>query len=110
MGGEKDSYEEVPHARKSDIRLQPYEHIDPSDKSDLIKWSQSREQGIREEMIAAERLRILRNKMAWCYKKEGVNHYVKCRHLTKRYWEMLDSGNFGAPLPGKATPGAPQED
>ena len=36
---------------------------------------------IREQWIKVMMLRLVREKMAECYWKEGVNHFEKCGHL-----------------------------
>jgi hypothetical protein len=33
--------------------------------------------------------RLVRDELAQCYKSEGVNHYVNCKHLTDRMLVVL---------------------
>ncbi|CAI0549639.1 unnamed protein product [Linum tenue] len=41
----------------------------------------------REKWIAIEKAKILRERLRWCYRVEGVNHHQKCRHLVEEYLE-----------------------
>lgn len=35
--------------------------------------------------------RLVRDELAKCYKSEGVNHYVNCKHLSERKDDAEDS-------------------
>lgn len=48
---------------------------------------QYREQRVREEFVALEELNRLREAVATCYKKEGVNHIEKCQEVVAAYKE-----------------------
>ncbi|CBJ31013.1 conserved unknown protein [Ectocarpus siliculosus] len=82
-------------ARLSDATLQPYPHVPKSDRSDPVAWANSREQFMREHLIAKERVKLLRQEVIACYRKEGVNHYVNCKHLTTKYLEIIQDKTFG---------------
>ncbi|CAM9398188.1 unnamed protein product [Choristocarpus tenellus] len=85
--------------RLSDVELNPCPHVDPSDKSDPVAWMKSKEQAVREEMIAKERFNLLRLKIVDCYRKEGVNHYVNCKELTTKYAALMKSKTYGVLKP-----------
>lgn len=91
--------------RPCDVTLQPYPHVSKDDRSDPVAWVNSREQHMRERLIAKERVKLLRQKIISCYRKEGVNHYVNCKHLTTKYLELIQDNHFGmlkAPSAGAA--------
>lgn len=81
--------------RLSDVNLQPYPHVPKDDRSDPVAWANSREQFMREHLIAKERVKLLRQQVIACYRKEGVNHYVNCKHLTTKYLDIIQDKTFG---------------
>lgn len=81
--------------RRSDVTLQAYPHVDKDDRSDPVAWSNSREQVMREQFIAKERVKLLRQQVIACYRKEGVNHYVNCKHLTTKYLDIIQDRTYG---------------
>lgn len=89
--------------RLSDVNLKPYPHVPKDDRSDPVAWANSREQFMREHLIAKERVKLLRQQVIACYRKEGVNHYVNCKHLTTKYLEMIQDKTFGRLKPPGAT-------
>lgn len=82
-------------ARLSDATLQSYPHVPKDDRSDPVAWTNSREQFMREHLIAKERVKLLKEQVIACYRKEGVNHYVNCKHLTTKYLEVIQDKTFG---------------
>ncbi|CAM9104105.1 unnamed protein product [Ascophyllum nodosum] len=84
-----------PVPRRSDVNLTPYPHVSKDDRSDPVAWVNSREQFMRERLIAKERLKLLRQQVIACYRKEGVNHYVNCKHLTTKCLELIQDQNVG---------------
>lgn len=93
-------------ARLSDVNLQSYPHVPKDDRSDPVAWANSREQFMREHLIAKERVKLLRQQVIACYRKEGVNHYVNCKHLTTKYLDIIQDKTFGRLKP----PGAAADD
>lgn len=86
---------DVPKAqpRRTKVNFKEYPHVE--DKSDMVAWNNSQEQKMRESMIARERLTNLKEQISDCYRREGVNHYVKCKHLTTKYvklWRLARTG------------------
>ena len=39
-------------------------------------------------------IHVLRDKLRWCYRREGVNHLQNCRYLADQYLEMLKLHKF----------------
>eukprot|EP01135_Chromosphaera_perkinsii_P009040 Nk52_evm1s1577 gene=Nk52_evmTU1s1577 len=42
-----------------------------------------------EYMIAVEGIKVVQDRLMWCYRKEGVNHQRNCKHLVDQYWQMM---------------------
>ncbi|KAI9354118.1 hypothetical protein DFJ73DRAFT_827974 [Zopfochytrium polystomum] len=43
----------------------------------------------KEQAVRVQEIVVLRDKLRWCYKREGVNHYQNCRYLTEQYMDLL---------------------
>lgn len=84
-----------PKPRRLNITLQPYRHVDKDDRSDPVAWTNAREQVMREQMVAKERMKLLREQVIACYRKEGVNHYVNCKHLATKYLDIIRDPTCG---------------
>ena len=89
------------------VQLKPYPHV-PSDlradgrrHDDPVGYALAREQRGRERIIAEETVKIVREQVAQCYQREGVNHYQNCKHLTKQYYDLITAPGFGILQPGK---------
>ncbi|CAN1161950.1 Probable sarcosine oxidase [Linum perenne] len=54
-----------------------------------------REHIVREKWIDIERSKILRERLRWCYRVEGVNHLQKCRHLVQQYLDSTRGIGWG---------------
>jgi len=50
---------------------------------------EARELSAREQMIAVERAKLLREDVVACYRAEGVNHLERCRGAVARYLESI---------------------
>ncbi|ORY77798.1 hypothetical protein BCR37DRAFT_122653 [Protomyces lactucae-debilis] len=58
-----------------------YDTIDFNDRKQVVA---ARNTMIREQWIKTMEQRLVRDELARCYKSEGVNHYVTCKHLADR--------------------------
>ena len=47
-----------------------------------------------EQLVRNEEIKVLRHKLKWCYRREGVNHLQNCRHLSMQYLELMKEGWF----------------
>lgn len=65
-----------------------------------MAWVNSKEQHMREQFIARERLNRLRLGIIECYRKEGVNHYTNCKDLTTKYAKLIRKHRSGMLTPG----------
>lgn len=62
---------------------------------DPVAMLEMREHLVREKWINIEKAKILREKLRWCYRIEGVNHYQKCRHLVEQYLDSTRGIGWG---------------
>eukprot|EP00511_Aplanochytrium_stocchinoi_P000060 CAMPEP_0204821804 /NCGR_PEP_ID=MMETSP1346-20131115/11_1 /ASSEMBLY_ACC=CAM_ASM_000771 /TAXON_ID=215587 /ORGANISM="Aplanochytrium stocchinoi, Strain GSBS06" /LENGTH=68 /DNA_ID=CAMNT_0051947719 /DNA_START=363 /DNA_END=572 /DNA_ORIENTATION=- len=56
----------------------------------------ARAQRVRERMIAVEQTKMLREKVAACYRAEGVNHYQNCKEIVDQYISRIRKPEFGS--------------
>ena len=54
-------------------------------RSDSVALIDARELSAREQMVAVERAKLLRERVVACYRTEGVNHLEKCKGHVKAY-------------------------
>ncbi|KAM7267125.1 hypothetical protein ACFE04_009291 [Oxalis oulophora] len=70
--------------------------FDPSAPyKDPVAMLEMREHLVREKWINIEKAKILREKLRWCYRIEGVNHLQKCKHLVNQYLEATRGIGWG---------------
>ena len=50
---------------------------------------EARQQESRERIVAGAELKVLQERLRWCYHKEGVNHYETCKPIADAYLEKL---------------------
>lgn len=62
---------------------------------DPVAFLEYREYLVREKWIAIETAKIIREKLKWCYRIEGVNHREKCRDLRRQYLESTRGIGWG---------------
>ena len=60
-----------------------------------VKYLQSIEQRARERQVAYETVRLLRQDVITCYRKEGVNHYENCKEPVEKYAKLLLKRDVG---------------
>ena len=54
----------------------------------------AREQRAREMQVEIELVKLLRQDVIHCYRKEGVNHYQNCRKEVDRYVKAISDPNL----------------
>jgi hypothetical protein len=47
------------------------------------------EQRARERQVATETVKLLRQRVIHCYRKEGVNHYENCQTEAQDYYNII---------------------
>ncbi|TYJ98989.1 NADH dehydrogenase (ubiquinone) 1 beta subcomplex subunit 10-B [Cucumis melo var. makuwa] len=74
----------------------PPDDFDPENPyKDPVAMLEMREYIVREKWIDIEKAKILREKLRWCYRIEGVNHLQKCRHLVQQYLDSTRGIGWG---------------
>ncbi|KAK4395740.1 UNVERIFIED_CONTAM: NADH dehydrogenase [ubiquinone] 1 beta subcomplex subunit-A [Sesamum angustifolium] len=74
----------------------PPDDFDPENPyKDPVAMLEMREHLVREKWIDIEKAKILREKVKWCYRVEGVNHLQKCRHLVHQYLDATRGVGWG---------------
>lgn len=74
----------------------PPDDFDPSNPyKDPVAMLEMREHLVREKWIEIEKAKIIREKLKWCYRVEGVNHLQKCRHLVQQYLDSTRGIGWG---------------
>lgn len=56
---------------------------------DYVAVQKSKDKFFNEQLIRHEEINVLRDKLRWCYMREGVNHFSKCREFAEEYMEVL---------------------
>ncbi|KAI9009438.1 hypothetical protein BC832DRAFT_551209 [Gaertneriomyces semiglobifer] len=60
--------------------------LDVYDRSAVLK---SRDAFFQEQMVRIQEINVLKDKLRWCYYREGVNHMQNCRNLSEQYLDMM---------------------
>ena len=71
---------------------------------DPVGYLQAVEQRARERQVAYETVKILRQRVIDCYRKEGVNHYENCRKVAQDYYEIIIDKDMGQLQPDWSKP------
>jgi NADH dehydrogenase (ubiquinone) 1 beta subcomplex subunit 10 len=70
---------------------------------DPVAFLHSIEQRARERQVAYETVKLLRQRVIHCYRKEGVNHYENCQDVAQDYYDIITKPNFGQLQPNSGT-------
>ncbi len=60
-----------------------------------------------EQLVRSQEIVVLRDKLKWCYRREGVNHFQNCRHLAQQYMDLLGQMKDGVLVPFKLSAPVP---
>ncbi|KAG6497605.1 hypothetical protein ZIOFF_045509 [Zingiber officinale] len=63
--------------------------------ADPVAFLDYREHLVREKWIQIETAKIIRDRLLWCYRVEGINHKQKCRHLVEKYLDSTRGIGWG---------------
>ena len=74
------------------------------DRTTPIDFYERNEKMAREIAIANEGMNILKEKLAHCFRTEGVNHYVNCKDLREKYFVLCKDRFKGMVLPAGTDP------
>lgn len=53
------------------------------------------EQRARERQVAYETVRLLREDVIECYRREGVNHYENCHEVASKLYNVITKKDLG---------------
>ncbi|KAL6905390.1 hypothetical protein ACP4OV_002991 [Aristida adscensionis] len=84
--------------RKAKVEFdeRPPDDFDPKNPyGDPVAMLEYREHLVREKWIQIETAKIIRERLRWCYRIEGINHHQKCRHLVDQYLEATRGVGWG---------------
>ncbi|KAI9101333.1 hypothetical protein DFS34DRAFT_578253, partial [Phlyctochytrium arcticum] len=66
------------------------------DRAAVVK---SRDAFFMEQTVRHKEIGVLRDKMRWCYRREGVNHLENCRHINQQYLDLMREMRAGGIQP-----------
>lgn len=88
--------EKMVRKAKVEFDEQPPDNFDPKNPyADPVAMLEYREHLVREKWIQIETAKIIRERLRWCYRIEGINHHQKCRHLVDQYLEATRGVGWG---------------
>lgn len=65
---------------------------------------QAAEQRARERQVAYETVRLLRQDVIICHRKEGVNAYENCKDVSQAYYDQIIKRDLGQLQPEWSKP------
>ena len=74
------------------------------DHSNPVAYNERREALVREKQIAIEYQNVVRERLADCARKEGVNQFVNCKELREQYLALCTDRFNGMIFPPDAQP------
>jgi hypothetical protein len=87
-------------SQMADEEVQPSFHNRDSPTEFFIR----REILSREYQIAVERQKLVRERLAHCFRTEGVNQFVNCKELREQYMNLTNDRFHGMIFPPDAQP------
>ena len=55
--------------------------------TDPVLYYQTQDKWVREYWVHVEYMKLLKDEVRNCYRREGVNHYENCRDLVQEYYK-----------------------
>lgn len=68
------------------------------------EYHSRRETMVREYQIGLERQKIIRERLAHCFRTEGVNQFINCKELRDQYMELTNDRYHGMIFPADSQP------
>ena len=68
------------------------------------EFYQRNEDIIREQQIAIESMRMVGERLAHCFRTEGVNQFANCKALREQYWALCNDRYRGMIFPAGEEP------
>lgn len=74
------------------------------DRSNVINFVERNQQMVREYQIAIEGMNLVRERLADCVRREGVNQMTGCKELREQYFALCEDRFRGMIFPEGAEP------
>jgi hypothetical protein len=68
------------------------------------EFYQRNEDLIREQQIALQAMRITGERLAHCFRTEGVNQFANCKDIREKYWALCTDRYRGMIFPAGEEP------
>ena len=75
--------------------VSPFPVLTPIDIHNRAAVVQQKDEFYREQLVRAKETKFVREKLKWCYMREGVNHLKNCRDLALQYAELMNGMKDG---------------
>jgi NADH dehydrogenase (ubiquinone) 1 beta subcomplex subunit 10 len=56
---------------------------------------EDKERFMKEQLVRTQEITIIREKLKWCYRREGVNHLENCREIANQYLDLISAIKSG---------------
>ena len=63
------------------------------DNSDIVQYTNAKDQRARERQIAVESVRIIQERLSACFLQEGVNQFQRCKGLAEEYVKRVNEAD-----------------
>ncbi|KAL7573280.1 hypothetical protein ACA910_003425 [Epithemia clementina (nom. ined.)] len=90
-----------------DVKVTPYPHVEKAEYGrtvDPVGYLNAVEQRARERQVAIETVKILRERLRTCARREGVNGHENCRKEALDYLEVINRRDIGQLQPNWRDP------
>jgi hypothetical protein len=48
-----------------------------------------------EQLVRTQEIKVVRDKLIWCYRREGVNHLQNCKEIADTYYDLIGAMRGG---------------
>ena len=74
--------------------------------TDPVLYYQTQDKWVREYWVHVEYMKLLKDEVRNCYRREGVNHYENCRDLVQEYYKRTKAPSALRPAAPRTCPRA----
>ncbi len=72
--------------------------------TDPVLYYQTQDKWVREYWVHVEYMKLLKDEVRNCYRREGVNHYENCRDLVQEYYKRTKAPSALRPAAPRTRP------
>jgi hypothetical protein len=87
----------TPQATEFQRAVTTLRSLSPSLPPAAAPLAQARQQFSRERIVAGAELKLLQERLWWCYHANGVNHYEECKSIVEAIKTKVTSPYYGMP-------------